>query len=63
MMFTVKDEKIDAQEDKMTSSWLYHSRRAELDVGPGSCLMVHSVTSCFWCLSGLVKLKDETPEM
>lgn len=47
----------------MTSSRLYHSRRAELDVGPGSCLMVHSVISCFWSLSGLVKLKDETPEM
>lgn len=47
----------------MTSLRLYHSRRAELDVGPGSCLMVHSVISCFWSLSGLVKLKDETPEM
>lgn len=63
MMLSVKDENIEAQEDKMTSLRLYHLRRAELDVGPGSCLMVHSVTSCFWSLSGLVKLKDETPEM
>ena len=41
---------------------LYHSRRAELDVGPGSCLMVHSVTSCFQSFSSLVKLKGETLE-
>lgn len=29
---------------------------------PGSCLMVHSVTSCFRSFSSLVKLKDETLE-